>query len=69
MRRGLGRGLEFAPGTTYNYSNMNFCALGVLIEAVTGQDYLDAVYERLLTPLGITGHAPRRHVRPRPDWR
>ena len=55
VRRGLGRGLEFSPGTTYNYSNMNFCALGVLIEAVTGQDYLDAVYQRLLTPLGITG--------------
>ena len=34
---------------------MNFCVLGMLIEAVTGMSYEQAVYERLLTPLGITG--------------
>ena len=34
---------------------MNFCVLGMLIEAVTGVPYEQAVYERLLTPLGITG--------------
>ncbi len=51
------RGLTSAVGApgSYQYSNMNFCVLGMLIEAVTGQSLEDATYERLLTPLGITG--------------
>lgn len=44
-----------ASGTGFRYSNMNFCVLGVLIEAVTGKTYERVVYERLLTPLGISG--------------
>ncbi len=51
-RQGLTSGTS-AGG--YHYSNMNFCVLGMLIEAVTGVPYEQAVYERLLTPLGITG--------------
>ena len=39
----------------YRYSNMNYCALGLLLEAVTGLPYERVVHERLLTPLGITG--------------
>ena len=49
---GLGRSLQ---GGGYRYSNMNYCVLGVLIEHLTGQSYEQAVYERLLTPLGISG--------------
>jgi D-alanyl-D-alanine carboxypeptidase len=50
------QGLTGDPrGGGYGYSNMNFCVLGMLIEAVTGMPYEQAVYERLLTPLGITG--------------
>jgi D-alanyl-D-alanine carboxypeptidase len=49
------QGLTGGVGGGYRYSNMNFCVLGMLIEAVTGQSYEEAVYERLLTPLGITG--------------
>ena len=52
---GLGRGLEFSPGTTYNYSNMNFCRARRADRGGHRPDYLDAVYQRLLTPLGITG--------------
>lgn len=51
----LGRGLERAPGTTFRYSNVNFCLLGLLVEEVTGMAYVDAVDERLLQPLGISG--------------
>ena len=51
-RQGL---TSVAGGGGYHYSNMNFCVLGMLIEAVTGEPYEQAVYERLLTPLGITG--------------
>ena len=39
----------------YTYSNMNFAALSVLIEAVTGVTYETMVAEQLLTPLGIAG--------------
>jgi D-alanyl-D-alanine carboxypeptidase len=49
---GVTRSLQ---GTGYRYSNMNYCVLGVLIEQLAGQDYEQAVYERLLTPLGISG--------------
>ena len=49
---GVSRPLQ---GAGFRYSNMNFCVLGLLIEQLTGQDYEEVVYERLLTPLGISG--------------
>jgi D-alanyl-D-alanine carboxypeptidase len=49
---GMTRSLQ-GPG--FRYSNMNYCVLGLLIEQLTGQDYEQVVYERLLTPLGISG--------------
>ncbi len=51
-RTGITRG---GGGGGYTYSNMNYCIAGVLIEALSGQSYVSAVYERLLTPLGISG--------------
>jgi D-alanyl-D-alanine carboxypeptidase len=48
IRQGAGSG-------GYRYSNMNFCVAGVLIEALTGKSYEEAVYEQLLTPLGLSG--------------
>lgn len=51
-RIGLGSGV--ASGG-YRYSNMSYCVLGVLIEAVTGKTYERVVRERLLVPLGISG--------------
>jgi len=44
-----------SSGGGFNYSNMSYCTLGVLIEAVTGKTYERVVYEQLLTPLGIDG--------------
>ena len=49
---GMTRSLQ---GAGFRYSNMNYCVLGLLIEALTGQNYEQVVYERLLTPLGISG--------------
>lgn len=44
------------PATAgYRYSNMNYCVVGLLIEAVTGMTYERVVHARLLTPLGIEG--------------
>ena len=49
---GVTRSLQ---GASFRYSNMNYCVLGLLIEQLTGQPYEQVVYERLLTPLGISG--------------
>jgi D-alanyl-D-alanine carboxypeptidase len=51
--RGLSRRLATEPGSTYNYANMNFCLLGLLVEQVTGRPYADVVDELVLRPLGI----------------
>ena len=37
----LGQTLKFDPGTAFQYSNTNFCLLGLLIESVTGQAVRD----------------------------
>ena len=49
LRSGVG------SGTGFRYSNMSYCVLGIVIEAVTGKTYERVVNERLLTPLGISG--------------
>lgn len=52
---GLSRGLERVPGTTFRYSNLNFCLAGLLIEELTALSYADAVQRELLAPLGLDG--------------
>ena len=51
---GFANPLSGSPGQSANYSNMNFCIVGLLIELATADSYEAAVYDRLLTPLGIT---------------
>jgi N-acyl-D-amino-acid deacylase len=48
------RGLDFAPGERYRYSNFGYCLLGRGIEKVTGQPYDMYVKQHLFAPLGIT---------------
>jgi len=55
------------PVGTHVYSNMDFCLLGLLIQYLTGEPYEQAVTERLLTPLGITGMRTVATVDPNPD--
>ena len=50
-----GVGLSRGVGGSFRYSNMNYCVLGLLIEHLTDEPYERVVYERLLTPLGISG--------------
>jgi D-alanyl-D-alanine carboxypeptidase len=52
-RIGMSGPVSPAPGS-YTYSNMNFVALSVLIEAITGEAYERVVTDRLLAPLGFT---------------
>lgn len=51
---GFARSLQAEPGTSFQYSNMNFCVMGLLIEQVTGVPYAEVVQEQVLAPLGIT---------------
>lgn len=49
-------GLSSSVGSGgYTYSNMGYCVLTVLIEAVTGMAYERVVHDQLLDPLGLDG--------------
>lgn len=46
---------EFAPGTSWGYSNTNYLLAGMLINKVTGNPYGDEVRRRVIEPLGLHG--------------
>jgi D-alanyl-D-alanine carboxypeptidase len=52
----MGQTLKFDPGTAFQYSNTNFCLLGLLIESVTGQSFESVIRERVLKPIGVSAH-------------
>lgn len=54
------RGLEFEPGSRWNYSNYGFILLGEVIERATGQSYYDYVRDHIYNPAGMnsTGSLP-----------
>lgn len=41
--------------TTWQYSNGNYCALGLLVESITGRPLDEAAYDLVFTPAGVTG--------------
>ncbi len=43
-----------APGTVYDYSNINFCIAGRIIEKVSGKTYINYIKEDVLAPIGGT---------------
>jgi len=48
------RGLEFAPGSKWEYSNYGFILLGLVVERVSGENYYDYVREHVFIPAGMT---------------
>jgi CubicO group peptidase (beta-lactamase class C family) len=48
------RGLEFEPGTKWDYSNYGFLLLGLVVEKASGQDYYEYVREHIFKPAGMT---------------
>jgi len=54
------RGLNFAPGTRYLYSNSNFMLLGRIVEQVSGESLAAFLDRRIFAPLGMsmTRHTP-----------
>lgn len=43
-----------APGTVYDYSNVNFVLAGRIIEKVSGKTYINYIKEDIMTPIGGT---------------
>lgn len=50
---GLGHPPLFAPGAGWEYSNTGYIVLGMLVEAVTGNDIGAEITDRLIRPLGL----------------
>ncbi len=51
VRRLADVALNRAPGTTYEYSNVNFTILGLIVQTVSGQSYESYVQEYIFDPL------------------
>ena len=49
----LGQPLQFDPGSERSYSNIGYMVLGLIIEEVSGTDYLSLLFEKVLSPLGV----------------
>lgn len=49
-----GERLQFAPGTSFSYSNTGMLLLGVVIEQVTGADYFEHIRTAIYAPAGMT---------------
>ncbi|MFE9044079.1 serine hydrolase domain-containing protein [Streptomyces sp. NPDC012421] len=66
-----GHAPEFAPGTSWSYSNTNFVLAGLVIEEVTGRPYGKAVENRIIKPLKLRATSvPGTRVNlPRPSSR
>jgi CubicO group peptidase (beta-lactamase class C family)/uncharacterized protein YneR len=47
------RELEFEPGAEFRYNNSGYVLLGMIVEAVTGKPWAEALEERILDPLGM----------------
>jgi CubicO group peptidase (beta-lactamase class C family) len=43
-----------APGTVYDYSNVNFCIAGRIIEKISGKSYVNFIKEDIMAPIGAT---------------
>ncbi|MFG2356146.1 serine hydrolase domain-containing protein [Streptomyces sp. NPDC048521] len=45
---------DFAPGTSWSYSNTNYVLAGMVIEKVTGHSYATEIRHRIIDPLHLT---------------
>ena len=50
-------GLDFDPGTAWEYSNTNYQVLGLIVEKVTGESLAGELSRRIFVPLGLRATA------------
>lgn len=50
-------GAKAAPGEQFAYSNVGYSLLGLVIEAVTGESFAEAIRSGIVEPLGLSGTA------------
>jgi CubicO group peptidase (beta-lactamase class C family) len=55
--------LGFVPGSKYNYSNVGYSLLGIIVEKVSGMAYERYLHDSLLVPAGLVRTGYRI-----PDW-
>ncbi|MBV8886036.1 MAG: beta-lactamase family protein [Chroococcidiopsidaceae cyanobacterium CP_BM_RX_35] len=48
------KGLEFLPGSQYQYSNSDNIAASLMVEAATGLTYVEELQQMVFSPLGLT---------------
>jgi CubicO group peptidase (beta-lactamase class C family) len=53
LQRALATSLDFEPGSGYEYSNVGYSLLGIVVERVSGKGYEAFVREELLLPAGL----------------
>jgi CubicO group peptidase (beta-lactamase class C family) len=53
IKLALGSKLLFKRGERYEYSNVGFSLLGIIVELVSGKNYEDFLYEALFKPAGM----------------
>jgi len=54
LKKAMAIPLAFAPGEKWQYSNMGYVTLGILIGKVTGSFYGDFLQQRIFRPLGMS---------------
>ena len=54
----LDRGQKVPAGSSFNYSNLGYSLLGLVIAAVSGKSYNDFVREAVVEPLGLRNTGP-----------
>jgi len=65
IKLALSSKLLFKPGERYEYSNVGFSLLGIIVELVSGKNYEDFLYEALFKPAGMerTGYLRPRFTK------
>jgi CubicO group peptidase (beta-lactamase class C family) len=53
VKLAFGSALIFKPGERYEYSNVGFSLLGIIVELVSGKSYEDFLYAELFKPAGM----------------
>lgn len=60
--------LTFDPDTKFEYSNINYILLSLIVEMVSGQRYEDFIRQNIFQPLGMTHSGFCNEVAEHPDW-